>query len=72
MKKYWIGSKIDRCQITNEPLGKVMYDANVNGTWGNIGQKAFNMYGCKLGPGLGQKYEKQEDGKWLLVEGDIE
>jgi hypothetical protein len=68
---YWNG-KITHCQITNKPLGDVMYDARLpTGQWGNIGQEAFEAYRCRLGVGFGQKYERQEDDRWLLIEGGM-
>lgn len=71
-KIYWMGSNPTRCQLTGEPLGDVMYDANTGRGWGNIGQEAFDKLGCRLGVGYGQKYERQENGKWLMVEGGSE
>jgi hypothetical protein len=67
---YWIGSNPTHCQVNGTPLGDVMYDANVPGIgWGNIGHDAFVSYGCSLGLGRGQKYERQPDGRWLKVAG---
>ncbi len=72
-KVYWIGSKVEECQLDRTPLTDVMYDANCGRRgWGNIGPAAFERLGCSLGIGLGQKYERQEDGRWLLVEGGSE
>jgi len=31
--------------------------------------KSFEINGIALGLGLGQRYKKQSDGKWLKVEG---
>jgi hypothetical protein len=40
------------------------------GPWANMSEQSFRRYGTgKLGPGFGQKYAKQENGKWLKVEG---
>jgi len=50
---------------------KVMYDARTRrGPWGWLCQSCFNLEGIGLGIGLGQKYELQSDGRWLLTEGD--
>ncbi len=69
---FWCGP-IDKCQLTGDELGDTMYDARLpSGQWGNIGQRAFEENGCRLGTGLGQKYKRQEDGRWLLVEGGSE
>jgi hypothetical protein len=59
---------------------KVMYDAALppGGPWGTICGDCFERGGCKLGVGLGQKYElKPYPGDphalaWVLVEGDHE
>lgn len=49
-----------------------MYDAKVRGPWGNICHTCFEANGCRLGTGLGQRYELQElDGKkaWVKTQG---
>lgn len=65
---YWL-SPIKRCDTCSQPFGTVMYDANVWGCWGNVCQRCFRLAGGKLGTGLGQKYQLQEDDKWLKTEG---
>lgn len=58
------------CQLLNKPFGDVMYDARLADVgWGNWCEEAFTRYGGRLGLGLGQKYVKQADGRWLKVEG---
>lgn len=37
--------------------------------WGFFDQQCFVLDGLRTGPGYGQKYEKQADGKWLKTEG---
>jgi hypothetical protein len=53
--------------------GTVMYDAKTRfGHWANMSEESWQIEGgtCgQLGTGLGQKYELQEDGRWLKVEG---
>ena len=66
---YWLSPLDDACQITGEPLKGVMYDAKTPLGWANIGQAAFDHFGCRLGLGLGQKYELQADGRWLKTGG---
>jgi hypothetical protein len=49
-----------------------MYDAAIarfGGQWANICQECFDAHVCRLGLGRGQKYEQQDDGKWLKVGG---
>ena len=53
------------------PYRDVMYDAATTmGPWANMTQESFERYGRgRLGLGLGQKYQRQPDGRWLKVEG---
>ena len=68
---YYTSPVPEQCQICTEPMPFVMYDAKVpgHGSWGNICGECFELHGCRLGTGYGQKYSKQSDGKWLKVEG---
>ena len=69
MSKYWIG-EITSCDLCHGPFrGDVMYDANVGGPWGNICQRCFDMNGCNLGIGRGQKYQKNSNGRWKKIAG---
>ena len=68
---YWLGKKeCDICHrdLTNESL---IYDAaTVYGPWALMDQACwFNNTSCMLGTGSGQRYELQQDGKHLKVEG---
>jgi hypothetical protein len=68
---YWLGS-LDRCQTCRQDFNGVMYDAAIarfGGQWANICQECFDAHVCRLGLGRGQKYEQQDDGKWLKVGG---
>ena len=53
------------------PIGKEFIDGRTNrGPWGIMTRESFLTHGMgKLGPGWGQRYEKQPDGRWLKVEG---
>lgn len=67
---YWTSPLEDRCQISGRRLEGIMYDAKLpGGSWANICHQTFVNMGCQLGLGLGQKYERQLDGRWLKVEG---
>lgn len=67
---YWNGSLPDVCQISKRPFNGVMYDAHIPGAgWANINHDAFVRLGCSLGVGRGQKYELQDDGRWLCTAG---
>lgn len=42
------------------------------GPWANMTPASWAKHGGtggRFGPGLGQRYEKQSDGRWLKVEG---
>lgn len=67
---YWLGTEIKTCQVCSGAMSTVMYDCRVPGMgWANICHHCFTGYRCKLGTGLGQKYKKQTDGRWLKVKG---
>ncbi len=70
MTPVWVG-RVEDCDVCHEYLKDVMYDANIRtfGMWGNICQRCFDYHRCRLGTGLGQKYERQSDGRWLKVGG---
>jgi len=69
---YWTGTLPPEDDF-GEPYGMLMYDAPTvyRGKWANMSHKSWLRYGAtdQLGTGLGQKYEKQPDGRWLKVEG---
>ena len=70
--RYWTGTVPENCQVSGEPMGDVMYDASLpshGGRWANINQATFERHGCRVGLGLGQRYERQEDGRWLKTAG---
>ena len=67
---YWTSPLPKGCQLSGQPFGEMMYDANLPGIgWGNWCHDTFVAGGGKLGTGLGQKYVKQDNGRWLKVEG---
>lgn len=69
---YWLSKVPEGCQLTGEPFDGVMYDAKIkalNGQWGLVCQSTFDLFDCRLGLGYGQKYELQEDGRWLKTAG---
>ncbi len=62
-----------KCDICTHPFrkspGVLMYDAVAYGRWGCLCHECFTKFGCTLGVGHGQKYQRQTDGQFLLVEG---
>jgi len=71
-KIYWMGRLPDKVDF-GDPYDGIMIDgATVLGPWGCMTPRSWARYGAtsgKFGTGLGQKYEKQEDGRWLKTEG---
>ena len=74
MKTYWLsplGGFDDFDSPYDLHIGGVMYDAKTkHGPWANMTEASWNVHGVgKLGPSLGQKYERQADGRLLKVAG---
>lgn len=68
---FWVGV-ISHCDVCRTPFDKVFYDAKtVGGPWACMCPSCQTLGPGigKTGQGLGQKYEKQEDGRWLKTEG---
>jgi len=54
-----------KCDVCKAKIGKTFYDASLRGMgWGNVCPSCFKMHGKGLGVGLGQKYNKNEEGKY--------
>lgn len=69
---YWKGPPPSACDACRRHLEKAFYDMrSLHGPWGNFCPRcAFGGPGIgKVGPGLGQEYEQQPDGRWLKVRG---
>jgi hypothetical protein len=68
--KYWQG-EIDNCDICKEPIGSTFVDgATILGPWANMCfPKCFGKYGRGIGQGVGQKYQKDSEGKYRKVAG---
>jgi hypothetical protein len=70
---YWIspvGEKDDFGDVITDEIidGKTVF----NGQWGLMTPDSWKRVGAtggRFGLGLGQRYKKQSDGKWLKVEG---
>lgn len=67
---YWQGTEPARCEISGQRITAVFYDAKLPAAgWAIMGLEAFARLRCETGTGHGQRYEKQEDGRWLKTEG---
>lgn len=69
-KSYWL-SPVGAADDFGSPIDTVIIDGKTRmGPWALMTPDSFEKFGTgKLGTGYGQKYEKQEDGKWLKIEG---
>ena len=70
VKRYWmghIGSKDD----FGDPIVDEFIDGKTRmGPWANMSPDSWRRFGLgRLGTGLGQRYQKQADGRWLKTEG---
>jgi hypothetical protein len=71
MKKlYWVG-KVGLHDDFGDPITTTFIDGRtVMGPWAIMSPMSWVVNGVgRLGTGFGQKYEKQDGGKWLKVEG---
>ena len=69
-KKYWVGrTQCDICKRKDPPE---LYDAKTSrGTWALMCDFCWILLAqsLNLGVGIGQKYERQEDGRYLKTGG---
>ena len=68
---YYAGEP-DKCDLCfrSFALMTVMYDGQTTmGKWADMCQTCFSRFGRGIGQGIGQRYSKQEDGKWLKTAG---
>ncbi len=69
MSKQWFGEVPEKDSF-GEPITTTFIDgATFSGPWAIMTPRSFKMLGVGLGLGRGQKYEKQNGGVWLKVEG---
>jgi hypothetical protein len=71
-QKFWTGSAPHHCDICGEILSTAFVDGKWQGrAWANMCVECHggSQGGGQLGLGIGQKYEKQEDGRWLKTGG---
>lgn len=68
---YWIGDVGEKDDF-GSPINGEFIDGRIEGRsqWAIMSPTSWRMFGIgKLGTGLGQRYKKQADGKWVKVEG---
>lgn len=68
-KVVWFGST--RCDFCGKDCGDTLIDGVTNtGPWATMCKSCYDKHGIgRLGPGLGQMYKKNADGKLEKVEG---
>jgi hypothetical protein len=69
-KRYWMGTVKSRDDF-GLTIDRIMIDGKTkHGPWAIMTPSSWRQHGVgKLGTGYGQKYEKQDDGRFLKVEG---
>jgi hypothetical protein len=69
----WIGGNPTSCDTCATTIEAVFYDAktNIQGKWACMCPSCFTLGPGlnKLGPGYGQRYERQEDGNFIKTGG---
>lgn len=66
---YWL-SPVGDVDDFGDTIEDIIIDGKTEqGPWALMTPKSFEENGVNLGLGLGQKYQKQEDGKWLKIDG---
>ena len=70
MARYWMGSEIEKCDVCKAKIRNAFVDGKMEGgPWAIMCASCHRIYGVGLGTGRGQRFEKQEDGRWLKTEG---
>lgn len=68
---FWIGP-VQSEDDFGSPIIEEFVDGRcvLGGTWAIMSPESWKVWGSGLlGPGRGQRYRKQPDGRWLKVEG---
>lgn len=69
--RYWMSAVKEE-----DDFGHLIHDtfidgATIYGQWAIMTPESHRLHGRGIGPGLGQQYEKQPDGRWLQVRGGV-
>jgi hypothetical protein len=69
-KIIWSGPAPAKCDTCQAEIKDEFIDGKTKmGPWANMCKPCHYRYGCGLGTGKGQRYQKQTDGSFLKVEG---
>lgn len=70
LKKFWLGAAPAKCDVCGKAITSVFIDGKWMGrAWANQCPTCFDQARGQLGLGSGQRYEKQDDGRWLKTGG---
>ena len=69
-RAYWLG-KLGPVDDFGGAYKDIMIEGKtIHGTWAIMTDCSWRVMGCgRFGIGLGQKYQKQTDGRWLRIGG---
>lgn len=69
--KFWTGEVPLKCEFDERTeLAAAFWDARLpQGCWAIICGRCHTALSCGVGPGHGQQYVKQEDGRWKKLQG---
>lgn len=68
---YWLSPVGERDDFGRPVSDEIIDACTKNGMWGLMTPASFAIHGRfrTFGTGMGQRYKKQADGRWLKVEG---
>lgn len=71
MAGYWMGKAPERCDVCSKSIHNTFSDARVpgDGRWGCLCANCCSSLGVSYGLGRGQKYVRQDDGRYMKTEG---
>ena len=70
MANFWQGSEPTTCDCCNKAIAGSFIDGKtIYGPWAVMDTGCHKKLGMGLGIGKGQQYDRQQDGRWMKVEG---
>lgn len=67
--KYWTGTITQNDDFGSKISSQFIDGRTHMGPWAIMSPASHKIYGVGLGKGMGQRYARQPDGRWLKVEG---
>jgi hypothetical protein len=67
---YWLGNVPQFDDFGSLVITQFVAGKTSSGLWALMSLLSFRTHGVGIGPGLGQRYVKQQDGRWLKMEGE--